>query len=67
MELILTIPRRDRIFKIKVDVSNYAKGTILYQEQDRVFKNIAYLLLQSPDIKLQDERQLVLGLHSWND
>jgi hypothetical protein len=25
------------------------------------------MVLQSPNIKLQDERQLVLGLHSWND
>jgi Reverse transcriptase (RNA-dependent DNA polymerase)/RNase H-like domain found in reverse transcriptase len=31
-ELILSIPQREGLFKIKVDVSNYAKGTILYQK-----------------------------------
>jgi deoxyuridine 5'-triphosphate nucleotidohydrolase len=42
-ELILLIPRREGIFKIEVDTSNYVKGAILYQEQDKVFKTIAYL------------------------
>jgi RNase H-like domain found in reverse transcriptase len=42
-EQILLIPQRDSLFKIKVDVSNYAKGTIIYQEQHKIFKTIAYL------------------------
>jgi RNase H-like domain found in reverse transcriptase len=42
-ELILSIPWREGLFKIKVDVSNYAKGVILYQGQDKIFKTIAYL------------------------
>jgi RNase H-like domain found in reverse transcriptase len=37
------IPQREGIFKIEVDTSNYVKGAILYQEQDKVFKTIAYL------------------------
>jgi RNase H-like domain found in reverse transcriptase/Reverse transcriptase (RNA-dependent DNA polymerase)/dUTPase len=42
-EPILLISQRDGLFKIKVDVSNYAKGAILYQEQDKIFETIAYL------------------------
>jgi RNase H-like domain found in reverse transcriptase len=42
-ELILAIPQRNGKFKMEVNTSNYAKGAILYQEQDNKWKTIAYM------------------------
>jgi RNase H-like domain found in reverse transcriptase/Reverse transcriptase (RNA-dependent DNA polymerase) len=43
MEPILAIPRRHGKFRMEVDTSDYAKGAVLYQEQDNTWKTIAYI------------------------
>jgi RNase H-like domain found in reverse transcriptase len=40
---ILAIPQRNGKFKMEVDASDYAKGAILYQNQDDKWKTITYV------------------------
>jgi RNase H-like domain found in reverse transcriptase len=60
-----------QIFKIKVDASNYAKGTILYQEQDKIFKTIAYLSIamspteQNYDAASKELSAIMTALTHW--
>jgi deoxyuridine 5'-triphosphate nucleotidohydrolase len=42
-ELILAIPWCNSKFKIEVDTSDYAKGAVLFQQQDNQWKTIAYM------------------------
>jgi RNase H-like domain found in reverse transcriptase len=43
IELILAIPWQNSKFKMEVDVSDYAKGAVLYQQQDNQWKMIIYI------------------------
>jgi RNase H-like domain found in reverse transcriptase len=43
MEPILAIPRHHVKFKMEVDASDYAKGAVLFQQQDNQWKTIAYM------------------------
>jgi RNase H-like domain found in reverse transcriptase/Reverse transcriptase (RNA-dependent DNA polymerase) len=42
-EPILAIPQRHGKFKMEVDASDYAKGAVLFQQQDNKWKTIAYM------------------------
>jgi RNase H-like domain found in reverse transcriptase len=42
-EPILAIPRHHGKFKMEVDASDYAKGAVLFQQQNNQWKTIAYM------------------------
>jgi len=43
-QLVLSLPRRERKFRVETDISGHAIGGVLFQEQDGKWKPIAFLL-----------------------
>ena len=43
-QLVLSLPRRERKFRVETNASGHAIGGVLFQEQDRKWKPITFLL-----------------------
>jgi len=42
-QLVLSLPRREGKFRVETDASGYTIGGVLFQEQERKWKPIAFL------------------------
>jgi len=42
-QLVLSLPKREGKFRVEIDTSGHAIGGVLFQEQDRKWKPIAFL------------------------
>jgi len=63
-QLVLSLPKREGKFRVETDASGHAIGGVLFQEQDRKWKPIAFLsrMMQPAEINYKIYNKELLAI-----